>query len=116
MNIKGLKTLDTVSGEQKVEVDGELAVQQVRIYTNNPYTAEGTIKLIYKVNTPSDGLIPPMDGGDKSTPILDPDLLGKTFNNIAYSDVILAIKECAKYIIGRDIVPEETPPEEEPAP
>lgn len=97
----GLKTINTVNGQQTTEVDGELAVQQIRIYTENPYTANGSIRLIYKVNTDTDGLLQSKDGGDKTIQIMDSDLVTKTFNGVSYTDLILAIKECAKYVIGR---------------
>jgi hypothetical protein len=84
-----------------VEKDGILAVTQIHILTPNPYSVEGTARLIYQCDVAEEGLIPAADGGDKSFDLHDPDLADKVFNGVPYPDMVEAVKHCAMYIIGR---------------
>ena len=100
MNIQGIKTTSTVDGIAEEVIDGELAVQKLVITTLNPYTVKGDVELLYKCNTPSNGLIEAFDGGYYRFDIMNPDILHKEFNGIQYADIILAVKEISKYAVA----------------
>lgn len=110
MKINGIKKIKTLQGETSQLTEGDLAVRQIKIDTNDPYTNDGSVRIVSDCLTDSDGLLP------AEYSVINFNInkySGETFAGIEYEVMIAAIKEVAKKAYSDNALEGSEEPQEE---